>query len=109
MLCCGDQMWFAALGSTGDWFSSLLRRIVEGSPDVSALLDTDALHKTFKGRLPAVVRVSEYRYFFASPSGPAAAGALSEHSGSWWRRELVSQSQPISGVLKSLRSASVLR
>ena len=47
-LCCG-QMWFAALGSTGDWFSSLLRRIVEGSPDVSALLDTDALQKTFRG------------------------------------------------------------
>eukprot|EP01044_Picomonas_judraskeda_P032651 COSAG03_NODE_12719_length_534_cov_1.147126_1_plen_32_part_10 len=32
-------MWFAALGSDGEWFSNLLRRISEGSSGVLALLD----------------------------------------------------------------------
>lgn len=42
------------LGSGGEWLNNLLRRIVEGSPSVSSLLDTKGMHEAFKGRLPAV-------------------------------------------------------
>ena len=79
-------MWFAALGSDGQWFSNLLRRITEGSSSVFALLDTGALRARLNGRLPAVVRISEYRYYFATGNN------------TWWRRELVGRSRPITGV-----------
>lgn len=78
-------MWFAALGSDGQWFSNLLRRIAEGSTSVFALLDTRALKARLNGQLPAVLRISEYRYYFAK-------------TGAWWRRELVGRSRPITGV-----------
>lgn len=86
------QMWFAALGAEGEWFNNLLRRIAEGSPSVSALLDTSALKASLGGRLPAVLRISEYRYFFEKQQQHGGGG------GAWWRRELVAQSQPISAV-----------
>ena len=78
-------MWFAALGSDGQWFANLLRRIVEGSTSVFALLDTRALKARLNGQLPAALRISEYRYYFAK-------------TGAWWRRELVGRSRPITGV-----------
>ena len=86
------QMWFAALGAEGEWFNNLLRRIAEGSPSVSALLDTSALKASLGGRLPAVLRISEYRYFFEKQQQHGGGG------GAWWRRELVAQSQPISAA-----------
>lgn len=80
-------MWFAALGSDGEWFSNLLRRISEGSSGVLALLDTSAVKAKLNGRLPAALRISEYRYYFATGT-----------DGAWWRRELVGRSRPITGV-----------
>ncbi|MBL8541895.1 MAG: lipase maturation factor family protein, partial [Betaproteobacteria bacterium] len=71
------QMWFAALGEARDnpWFTRFLRRLLEGSGDVTALLETDP----FAGQRPKFVRATLYRYRFATPSERAR--------GLWWVRE----------------------
>jgi predicted DCC family thiol-disulfide oxidoreductase YuxK len=73
------QMWFAALGDRRDnpWFESLMRRLLEGSPPVLALVETDP----FPDRPPKYVRALLYDYRFADSSTRAATGQ-------WWVRKL---------------------
>jgi lipase maturation factor 1 len=73
------QMWFAALGSYQDnpWFVAFLVRLLQGSPQVLALL----ARNPFPHVPPRYVRAMVYDYHFAS---------LAEHrrTGAWWTREL---------------------
>jgi lipase maturation factor 1 len=73
------QMWFAALGSprTEGWFPSLLGRLLQGSPDVLALLTSNP----FPDRPPTYVRALLYDYRFTSPEERRRTGA-------WWVRTL---------------------
>jgi hypothetical protein len=74
------QMWFAALGRAEDnpWFASLCERMLEGSPDVLALLARDP----FPRRPPTYVRAVLYRYHFADAATRRAQGV-------WWTRERI--------------------
>lgn len=71
------QMWFAALGSArqNPWFINLMQRILEGRPEVLALLETNP----FREHPPKYLRAQLYTYHFAS---------LAEHriSGAWYTR-----------------------
>jgi hypothetical protein len=71
------QMWFAALGGAeaNPWFQNLLLRLLEGSPPVLALLDSNP----FPDRPPKVIRATLYDYRFADRSVHAATG-------DWWVR-----------------------
>ena len=72
------QMWFAALGAplSDVWLEQLRARLLQGSPDVLALLRTNP----FPESPPRFVRAVLYDYRFTSPSERRATGA-------WWRRE----------------------
>jgi hypothetical protein len=73
------QMWFAALGGyqANPWFVNFIVRLLEGSPDVLALLATNP----FPSAPPRYVRAQVYDYKFTN---------MAEHrtTGNWWRREL---------------------
>jgi len=68
------QMWFAALGrfESTPWFQSFLIRLLQGSPEVLALLQTNP----FPEKPPNFVRAISDDYSFTT-SGDKA----------WWRRE----------------------
>jgi hypothetical protein len=69
------QMWFAALSPDcrmQPWFLAFERRLLEGSPEVPALLRKDP----FSGRPPRYIRARRFAYRFTRPGGRA-----------WWRRE----------------------
>ena len=69
------QMWFAALSGdcrTQPWFLAFERRLLEGSPEVLALLGNNP----FPDGPPRLVRARLYRYRFTRPGERA-----------WWRRE----------------------
>ena len=70
------QMWFAALGDVrhNPWFVNLLVRLLEGSPDVLALLEWNP----FPSQPPRYVRAVLYDYRFTHAGEDATA---------WWRRE----------------------
>jgi len=70
------QMWFAALGAPSPWFNNLLARLLEGSPDVEALLGPSPLG----GARPLYARASTWTTRFSTPAERRA-------DGSWWRRE----------------------
>jgi hypothetical protein len=67
------QFWFAALGKPSDspWLEVLLLRLLEGSPDVLWLFESDP----FQGRRPRYVRVRLYQYRFTTPSEQRRTGA----------------------------------
>jgi len=71
------QMWFAALGDyrSEPWFLSFCRRLLEGSPAVTALL----AENPFPRAPPRFLRASFYEYRFTDPATRRASGA-------WWRR-----------------------
>ena len=73
------QMWFAALGSYqgNPWFVNFMLRLLEGSPDVPALLAVNP----FPSAPPRYIRAQVYDYKFTN---------MAEHraTGNWWRREL---------------------
>lgn len=82
------QMWFAALGGLNEnrWFQSLMLRLLQGSPPVLALLDSNP----FAERPPSYVRAILYEYRFADPREHAATGQ-------WWvRRPLGLYFPPVS-------------
>ncbi len=60
------------------WLRTLLGKLLEGSPDVVGLLDSNP----FGDRAPRYARLAIYRYEFATPDQGNASGA-------WWRRELM--------------------
>ncbi len=69
------QMWFAALGTPREnaWFIRFLGRLLDGTPEVLALLKTNP----FPDAPPRAIRAVLYDYHFTrSGEGPA-----------WWRRE----------------------
>ncbi|MFI5362587.1 MAG: lipase maturation factor family protein [Elusimicrobiota bacterium] len=70
------QMWFAALGAPSPWFGNLLYRLLQGSPDVEALLGPSPLG----GARPAYARATLWSTRFSTPEERRA-------DGSWWRRE----------------------
>jgi predicted DCC family thiol-disulfide oxidoreductase YuxK len=72
------QLWFAALGNANDngWLTNLAIRILEGSPEVLALLGEDP----FGGRPPRYVRVVLYEYRFTTPEARARTGAVWERT-----------------------------
>jgi hypothetical protein len=70
------QMWFAALGDIrqNPWFVNFLIRLLEGSPDVVALLEENP----FPDGPPRQVRALRYDYRFTHWDDQTAA---------WWKRE----------------------
>ena len=68
------QMWFAAYGSFAEnpWFEGLLRKLLEGSAPVLALLGPNP----FPDHPPKYVRAQLYEYQFADPKTHAQTG--------WW-------------------------
>jgi hypothetical protein len=79
-------MWFAALGGYGGepWFQEFCRRLLEGSPDVLALLARDP----FNGRPPRYLRASLYDYRFSTT-------AEGRETGAWWTRTRVGDYSPV--------------
>ena len=73
------QMWFAALANyeSQPWFVNFMVRLLEGSPDVLALLERNP----FPAQPPHYIRAEVYEYRFTT---------LAEHraTGDWWQREL---------------------
>uniref|UniRef100_A0A8C5DV39 Lipase maturation factor n=1 Tax=Gouania willdenowi TaxID=441366 RepID=A0A8C5DV39_GOUWI len=74
------QMWFAALGASAPWFTSLVYRLLQGKPDVIELIQTDVSQYPFHQQPPTYVRAHRYRYWFTErkPDG--------SHQARWWRR-----------------------
>lgn len=72
------QMWFAALGNYREnpWFVNFAVRLLEGSPEVRALLEADPFH----GRAPQYVRGVLYDYSFTDAEER-------RKTGNWWKRE----------------------
>jgi predicted DCC family thiol-disulfide oxidoreductase YuxK len=72
------QMWFAALGNYQEnpWFSNFMIRLMQGSPEVTALLKTNP----FPNEPPLYVRAVAYDYQFTDFN-------TRRTTGDWWRRE----------------------
>jgi lipase maturation factor 1 len=72
------QLWFAAMGEMNDspWTILLMRRLLEGSPPVLALIG----HNPFPDAPPKYVRALVYDYHFTTSAERA-------QSGHWWKRE----------------------
>jgi predicted DCC family thiol-disulfide oxidoreductase YuxK len=82
------QMWFAALGNTrqNPWFLNFCERLLQGSPDVLALM----ANNPFPGHPPHYIRAEFYDYHFTSFAEHRATGA-------WWKREHIGEYlQPVS-------------
>lgn len=79
------QMWFAALGDwrRSPWLVALERRLLDGSPEVLALLAGDP----FDGKPPRQVRAMLYEYTFTDLPGWYETGA-------WWKRRLIGPFSP---------------
>jgi predicted DCC family thiol-disulfide oxidoreductase YuxK len=72
------QMWFAALGTPAQnpWFSRFLQRLLENSPQVTALLGSNP----FPHKPPLYVRALLYDYRYSSREEK-------EKTGAWWVRQ----------------------
>ena len=72
------QMWFAALGNYqgNRWIVNLMVRLLEGSPDVLALLESNP----FPSAPPRYIRAAAYEYHFTDFAQRRATGG-------WWRRD----------------------
>ncbi len=82
------QMWFAALGTVDEnpWFFKFAERLLQASPDVVHLLETDP----FYGKPPKLLRAELYEYKFSS-------FAELWNGGIWWKRTPAgSYMQPVS-------------
>ncbi len=79
------QLWFAALGSCqqNPWFLQFLGGLLEGSPEVAALLEENP----FPGAPPRYLRTTLWRYRFTTREQKAATGA-------WWARDTPAQYCP---------------
>ncbi len=90
------QMWFAALGSYrgAPWFSSLMFRLLQGSPEVLALFASNP----FPDAPPRYVRALVYDYHFTDWTERRAKGT-------WWRRELQGLYFPVATLERRRASA----
>lgn len=82
------QFWFAALNprDAGYWLSSLMTRLLEGAPAVTALMGDAEL----ADGPPRLLRLAYYDYRFTTPAERAETGA-------WWHRELIDYlTEPVS-------------
>jgi predicted DCC family thiol-disulfide oxidoreductase YuxK len=72
------QMWFAALGDyrSNPWFVNFMERLLEGAPEVTALLSSNP----FPHAPPRYVRAVVYNYKFSD-------FATRRATGQWWTRE----------------------
>jgi hypothetical protein len=79
------QMWFAALGNhrQNPWFVNFCARLLQGSPEVLALLKTNP----FGHEPPRFVRARLYDYRFTTPEER-------RRTGTWWHRELKGEYLP---------------
>ena len=73
------QMWFAALASYADapWFRNFCVRLLEGSPEVVALM----ARNPFPDAPPKYIRAVLYRYHFGKTT--------------WWTREQIGEYSPV--------------
>jgi predicted DCC family thiol-disulfide oxidoreductase YuxK len=80
------QMWFAALGTVqqNPWFGNFCERLLQGSPEVLALLGKNP----FPDHPPRYVRAELYVYQFTDFTEHRATGA-------WWQRRLVGTYLPV--------------
>ena len=79
------MLWFVPMSPVFlDWFERFLDRLVAGSPSVTALL----AQPPFAEKPPQMLRVSVYRYRFATPVERAEKGI-------WWTREYLGPFQPL--------------
>jgi predicted DCC family thiol-disulfide oxidoreductase YuxK len=74
------QMWFAALGTPAQnpWFSRFLQRLLENSPEVTALLSSNPF--AFPHKPPLYVRALLYDYRYSSRQEK-------DRTGAWWVRQ----------------------
>ena len=79
------QMWFAALGDyrQNPWFVNFCVRLLQGSPEVLALLEKNP----FPNHPPRYLRAELYDYQFANFAERRATGA-------WWKREPLGEYLP---------------
>jgi len=80
------QMWFAALSDYrgNPWFINFCIRLLEGSPEVSALL----ARNPFPDEPPVYIRAVKYDYHFTDAEERAA-------DGTWWKREKLGLYLPV--------------
>jgi predicted DCC family thiol-disulfide oxidoreductase YuxK len=80
------QMWFAALGSyrQNPWLVQCCVRLLQGSPEVIALLESNP----FPEKPPRYIRAVAYDYHFTNR-------AQRRRTGEWWRRELQGDYLPV--------------
>ena len=83
------QMWFAALSNyqLNPWFVNLAVRLLEGSPEATALLGSNP----FPNQPPRFVRAMVYEYTFTD-------WATQTRTGAWWKREPKGQYLPAVGL-----------
>jgi len=83
------QMWFAALGNyqSNLWFVGFCERLLEGAPEVLALIDKNP----FPQHPPKFVRAELYDYAFTEFGERRATGA-------WWKRRLMGEYLPPVGL-----------
>jgi hypothetical protein len=96
------QMWFAALGPPPSWFVAFLARLLDGSPDVRALLGRDP----FPAAPPRFVRARLYDY--ETTDLPTR-----RRTGAWWRRREIGMYFPPctleNGSLRIVRDPAAAR
>jgi predicted DCC family thiol-disulfide oxidoreductase YuxK len=80
------QMWFAALGTYryNPWFVNFCVRLLQGSPDVLALMG----HNPFPNAPPRYIRAVLYDYHYTDL-------ATHHRTGEWWRRDRVGFYMPV--------------
>ena len=85
------QMWFAALGNyqRNPWLVNFTVRLLEGSPEVIALLKENP----FPDAPPKYIRATLYEYKFTNFEKRA-------FNGNWWQREYVSSYMPAISLRK---------
>jgi hypothetical protein len=80
------QMWFVALEGSPDaesWFQTFIKRLLQGTPEVLALLDKNP----FPDQPPRYIRAELYNYTFTDAQ-------TRQTTGQWWRREWVREFLP---------------
>lgn len=80
------QMWFAALDTyqNNPWLINFMVRLLEGSPEVLALLG----HNPFPNAPPRYIRAMLYLYHFTDVT-------TAQSNGAWWQREQRLQYAPV--------------
>jgi len=91
------QMWFAALGNyeSNPWFPGLILRLLEGSPEVLGLLESNP----FPGHPPRFVRAELFDYSFSDRETRAGTGA-------WWKRRPLGIYLPPVGIKGAQESSN---